>query len=66
MIVCSDRNTALRYAQDRGLMYTTDGKVYTKDESEFENFIYPKILDKYVKGYISHVRQMPVSACDIL
>lgn len=52
----SERNTALRYAQNQGLIYASDGRFCLKDESEFENVCYPKKLDKYIKGYISHVR----------
>lgn len=52
---CSDRNTALSYAQSKGLMYTADGRVLTQTEEQYSNVCYPKRNDKYVHGYISHV-----------
>ncbi|XP_031628409.1 probable ATP-dependent RNA helicase spindle-E [Contarinia nasturtii] len=52
--VLSDRNEAIDYARKHGLTYTSDGRVYIKDDTEYENVCYPKKLDKYVKGYISH------------
>lgn len=30
-------------------------RVHTKSNEEYKNVIYPKNLDKYVKGHISHV-----------
>lgn len=56
--IYSDRYTALRYAADRGLEYNEDDRVHTKHESEFKNVCYPKMLDKYVKGYITHVKRL--------
>lgn len=59
-ILLSDRNTALTYAQNHGLAYTSEGRVHTKPEDEYQNVIYPKKVKKYVKGYISHVSRILV------
>lgn len=64
--IFSDRNTALTYAQNHGLNYTPDGRVVTKSDEEYSSVCYPKNLDKYVNGYISHVIFKSNHVCELM
>lgn len=55
-VIYRDRNDALKYAKQHDLRYDTERNYpQVKQDSEYNNYVYPGKVEKYVAGYIVHV-----------